>query len=433
MSRVYSSTNKIRFTDIPEKYAVPRSFKGKLGDVHSEVVIYVFNNYKNTKKYRQKVVDALNYLTYCILQSAPPAFSWTRTDPLNTMPDDIDMDDVEKELGELFLTEDAIQWDVKAADTTRSTDEDGQPNKLPSKEEKTISTESEGKSAKEGNKAEKLSNPVSAANVINRPLKSIRELQKNAASSQKAATKPSSQLTPKEDLYIQPPKYPRFDTSKVWLKQMSGDDMLVIYTTLPEIPTKQNEISVTTNLDAMTERELMNLYPNHIIRTRSARMYEEISGMSFDPDLGVIFPIEGFTEEQVIDNIIQYPHLYRLRKYDYDGKPINFYKSLEVGGQLYPIEEIWDELPESKIIPRDSEYVKEYVVRRYLLEESVGEEHMCKLCGTLDPFLTLFMPPAEYIKRGYKDTLQIVKQCVKSRVRYKQSRNPILKRLKQNA
>ena len=135
----------------------------------------------------------------------------------------------------------------------------------------------------------------------------------------------------------------------------------------------------------------------------------------------------------MIDNIIQYPHLYKLRKIDQTGSTSNFYRSLEIDGELYPVEEIWDNLPESVDMPRDPEFVKEYVVRRYLLEESIGKEHKFKLSGSLDPFLTVFMPPKDYVKRGYKDTLSIVKQCVISRIRYKQSRNPILRRLGQNA
>jgi hypothetical protein len=49
--------------------------------------------------------------------------------------------------------------------------------------------------------------------------------------------------------------------------------------------------------------------------------------------------------------------------------------------------------------------------------------------GTLKPFLTLFMPPEMYIQYGFNDVVDISRQCVLSRVSYKQSRNPILKRL----
>ena len=128
----------------------------------------------------------------------------------------------------------------------------------------------------------------------------------------------------------------------------------------------------------------MNLYPKQLIHTRSAKMYERVDGLQYDDELGVIIPVEGFTSDQVIDNIIQYPHLFKLRKLNQEGKPANFYTSIEIEGELLPIEEAWNSLPESQVIPRDSEFVKEYVVRRYLLEVSVGKEHKYKLYGTLD-------------------------------------------------
>lgn len=429
-SRLYSTSNKIRFTSIPEKYAVPRQFKAKLSEVHSSVVSYVADRFVNTRKYRQQVTDALNYLTFCILQSQPPTFSWVASDPLNTMPNDVDFDVVESELGQWFLTEEAIEWDVSPSDTFISPSNDIAPDNLPLQNSNTISPKSRGdKSAI----VDKVSTPVQSSTsaketrVINKPLKVAKERQQHATMITENIQ--NQQPTPKEDLYIQPPKYPRFDTTKVWLKQVVGSDTLVIYTTLPEIPTRQNEISVTTRLESMTDKELMNLYPNHLIRTRSSRMYDEVEGLSYDEDLGVIIPVEGFTEDQVIDNIIRYPHLYKLRKIDRAGQPSNFYKTLEINGELYPIEEIWDELPESKKMPKDSEFAKEYIVRRYLLEEAAGIQHKYKMVGTLDPFLTVFMTPLDYVKRGYKDTLGIVKQCVSSRIRYKQSRNPILRRV----
>lgn len=110
MARIYSMTNRIRFTDIPEKYAVPSKFRAKQSDVHSAVIVYVYNHFRNSKKYRQKVVDALNYLTYCIvLEEDVPSYNWTAADPLNTMPEDLDMDMIEQSLGDLCLTDEAIE------------------------------------------------------------------------------------------------------------------------------------------------------------------------------------------------------------------------------------------------------------------------------------------------------------------------------------
>lgn len=427
MSRIYSSTNRIKFTDIPEKYAIPRAYKGKQCDAHSAVVTYVYDNFKNTKKYKKQIVDVLNYLTFCILENSFPPFQWNPSDPLSVIDDDIDTDAVEEGLGDLYLADDAIEWSgIPLSDDT---------------EEVTSSVQEEPKSEsvdytqlmyKRKSNTSTYSEPASAQatttnTVVNRPLKEYRQ---NQAPQEYKAPK----STPKEDLYIQPPKYPTFDISKIWMsKVLNGRDKLVIYTTLPEIPTKQNEISVTTNLNAMTDSELLNLFPDHVIHTRSPKMYEKQEGLDYDEDLGIIIPIEGFTKEEIVDNIIQYPHLYKLKKFNSEGKLVNFYTTLEIDGELIPVSEVWNTLPESKLIPCDSEFAKEYVVRRYLLEEEHGVQHRYKLFGTLDPFLTLFMPPNLYNKRGYTDSIHLAKACVNSRIRYKQSRNPILRRMNTNA
>ena len=89
--------------------------------------------------------------------------------------------------------------------------------------------------------------------------------------------------------------------------------------------------------------------------------------------------------------------------------------------------EIWEQLPESKVIPRNSEYIKEYVVRRYLLERDIlSIKHKYPIYGDLSEFLTLFSTKQDYIKWGY-DCDKIVDKCIESRIAYKRSRNPILR------
>ena len=416
MSRIYSNTNRIRFTDIPEKYSIPRQFRAKQSEMHSAVVTYVFDHYKNTKKYRQKIVDVLNCLTYCVIQNEPPSFKWVSTDPLDTMPD-MDLDLVESSLGDFFLTQEAIEWDVSPTDNVdlvASSESSKKPSLSDSKQK-----------AKPSQRKDVTNDPKSG--VTNHPLNQIKKQQKVEFS-----TSTSTIPTPKEDLYIQPPRCPRFDVNKVWISATIGNDNLVIYTTLPEVPTRQNEVSVTTNVDIMTDSELMSLYPNHSIHTRAQQMYEHYDSLGYDDDIGCIIPIEGFTQEQVVDNIIKYPHLYRLRKVGPEGKLMKFFSTIEINGELVPVNDIWDQLPESNLMPRDPEFVKEYVIRRYLLERDNGMIHKYPMFGCLDPFLTLFMPYDKYIERGYSDALSIVKKCVASRVRYKQTRSPILRRIEQN-
>lgn len=400
MSRIYSDKNRIKFTDISERYSIPKEYKAKQSEIHGALISYVVDNYVDTNKFRSKVVDAINVLTYCLLNNETPPYDWRTDSPLDTMVIDVTMDQVEEKLGGYFLTPDAIEWDVTP---------------------KEIISTSEVKP-----KQVSLHNSVSSDI---RPRVSV--VSESPSKFRSAGLHSSTYDTPKEDLYIQPPKYPTFDYSDPWLSMHDGSDRLVIYKTLPKVPTKQNEISVTTDVNLMTEPELIHLYPNHIIRTRAAIMYDVHEGLDYDEDLGCILPIAGFTKDQVVDNIIRYPHLYKLKREAEDALS-NFYEDIEIDGELCSVASVWDSLAESAIIPKQSDFIKEYVARRYILEEEQGIKHKYPMYGTLKPFLTLFMPLEKYIERGYTDTTAIAKQCVLSRVSFKQSRNPILRRLNIN-
>ena len=405
-SLIYNERNKIKFTSISERYCIPAKFKAKQNQLHSALIEYVVANYKNTKKFRSKVVDALNILTYCVLESEVPTFDWKVKDPLSTLPD-FDMDRVRAIVGSYYLDECAIEWDVsESAESVNAAIAETSARMTEKKQQSVVAEHSTDDHKPTTSSTQEIHTPA----VPERTVNSVVE-------------------TPKEDLYIQSPKYVQFDYSKPWLSVQSGDDMFTIYTTLPEIPTRQNEISVTTDVKMMTDAELMNLYPNQVIHTRSAVLYEKVDGVPYDENLGCILPINGFTVDQVRDNIIKYPHLYKLKRYSADDEIISFYEDIELEGDLESIAGIWDSLPESKVIPKQSEFIKEYVVRRYLLEEENGVKHRYSMYGTLDPFLTLFMPPAMYIQYGFRDVVEIAKQCVLSRVSYKRSRNPVLKRL----
>lgn len=402
----YNFTNKIRFTSISEKLEIPRCFKGQLSMAHAALIAYVAANFANTKRFKQQVVDAINVLSYVVMSGQLlPAFKWSPDDPINTAPKDISEDDIKSVVGAAFLEVDAIEWDVEPSAA-----------KVSMPEPSLVAPPS--KSVRNSSKSKQQSVPkqLEARADVNPPVAEI------------TATTSVKQETQKEDLYIKAPFYPRFDFSKPWLSQQDGPDKLVIYTTLPEIPTKQNEISVTTDIEKMTDSELLALYPTKLIRTRAAVMYEPVGGLTVDPDLGVMIPVAGFTDEQLIDNIIRYPHFYKLQRI-VNGDIRSFYTDIEINGELIPIQEAWDSLPESNIIPKQSEYIKEYVVRRYLLEKEKGLTHNYPMYGTLNQFLTLFMPIEGYTKFGYNDPLYIAKQCVNSRVSFKRSRNPILRRL----
>ena len=381
MSRLYSSTNKIKFTSISENYKVQRSVKGKLGELHSSVITYVISHFDGTMSYKQQVVKVLNILTYALYASEPLPTNWLMTAPFENVPE-IDDDLIQDVLGDIYLTVDAIDWDIKPIDLVD----------------------------------------------VNPKFKPMVSVATNSSPEQKDIT---IKETPSTDLYIQAPEIPQFDVTKPWIQKQCGADLLTIYTTLPEIPQRQRDISITTNVNRMSDNDLMKLYPNHFVRTRASIMYVPQTNMDFDKDLGVILPIDDYSKDQVIENIIKYPHLYKLAR-EQNDELVSFYAYMEINGELVDTLDVWDSLEISKWIPKQVEFIKEYIVRKYLMDiEYKGAEFKYPIFGTLDPFLTLFMPASDYADRGY-DVVELARKCVLSRVSYKQSRSPILRRIKEN-
>lgn len=372
----------IKATQIPDKLKYPPAVKSKLSALHSGVIDYVSRIYTGRYQQRQNIVKLINTISYIVVSgdSFPP--NWTVNSPFDRI-EFIDDDTCKAALGDLYVIERLIDWDIPMVEQSSSKSdlkESEKPKSQISKFSKLIPT-------------------------VDSP-------------------------TPKEDLYIRPPVVPRFNVNKIWASGIVDNISYAIYTSEPEIPMKQNEISVTTDVDKMTSKELMNLYPNRFIPTRAPSMYEEIQGLPYHNKLGVVLPISGYTELQLIDNLVRYPHIFRLQK-QVDGDICSFYSTIEIDQKLYKVSEIWNSLPESKIIPYTADFVKEYVVRRYLLERDKNHiKHRYQMYGELEPFLTLFTTPSDYAEFGYPDAESLARQCVVSRVEYKQSRNPILRRLK---
>ena len=316
-------------------------------------------------------------------------------------------------LGDIYLTPESIDWDLKVVEEP-DVDQPVAVRPITKSNPDKVSSSSKPES----------NNIIAVAKPKFTPV--------DQTPKQDFSVKPTDPL----DIYLQAPEVPQFDYSKPFMQGVDGADKLVIYTTLPEIPTRQRDISATTDVTKMTDADLMKLFPNHLIQTRAQAMYEDI-GLPRDEQFGNIIPIEGYTNEQILKCIIEYPHLYKLARHqrglqsntDYPS----FYGWIEMNGDLIPTMDVWDSLEISKQIPRQAEYVKEYLVRKYLLDRDIGHAYFkYPLYGELQPFLTLVMPAEEYVKRGY-DPIEIARQCVISRVAFKQSRNPVIRRLKQNA
>lgn len=379
----------VKFTQLPDKLIYPARIRAKLSTLHSGVITYVVSNFKNTAKYKRQVVDTLNTISVYIKNNDALPSDWSVSNPLTNL-ELLDSSFCEDTLGNLCIKVKDIIWDVQESETDEQISTDTAVTA------KTLSEDT-----------------VTSSKVVN--VKPKRDIG--------VVVSP----TPKENLYIKPPTIPQFDASKPWLQSQLNQNIYTIYESLPIIPVNQSQISVTTDVSKMTIMDMMKLYPNHFIRTRAATMYENHDGLTLDDDIGIILPIVGFSPTQVKDNIIKYPHIYKLTRY-MNNKFTSFYSNIEIDGELHDTLSIWDSLPDSKKMPRNSEFIKEYVVRRYLLERDIlGVEHKYPLFGTLEPFLTLFTTSDDYIRLGYTDVTDIAKQCVISRVSYKRSRNPILR------
>lgn len=258
-------------------------------------------------------------------------------------------------------------------------------------------------------------------------LKETIEVNRNNVSSSVQKNIQKKRVTSKEDLYLEA-IVPVNDWSRGYKLTGAFDIENYIPISLPEIPTKQCEVTVTTDSSKMLDREFLNLFPTQFIRTRRPVLYEMIPGCEYDEKLGVILNIEGFTKEQILDNIVKYPVIHELKRQVDENTFDIFYTKLEIDGQLYDIETIWSELKDTKDLPHNKALMSDYVTRRYLLERDVkGVKHKYPLFGRLEPFMTLFMTPKEYKQYGYDDPLYLAKTCVQSRQHFLVDRNPVLR------
>ena len=81
MARLYSSTNKIRFTSISENYQVQRNYKATLSGLYSSVITYVMKHFDGTMACKQMVVRIINILTYAAYASEILPNNWNINNP----------------------------------------------------------------------------------------------------------------------------------------------------------------------------------------------------------------------------------------------------------------------------------------------------------------------------------------------------------------
>lgn len=428
----------MKFTTIIDSLSYPTQSYSKLSTLHADMVAYVIQNFINTRSFKEKVIKVFNLVSYYFINSLSFPAEWRAVDPFCVAipePEDVDMEAFCRKYPQLILTMRNVEWDIDdyesyfLPDTNAFTQEfvveqaPQEHTKIGLNEQ--INTDNI-EDAPVHTEEREIADVSSEESTKLDPIVTLRALKAwyaNKTSSSVDSTKP----TPKEDLYLQPPKIPRMDVSKPIFTAYADGTRYAIYTSLPLIPTRQNEISTTTDFNALTDKDFLNLFPNRFIPTRAKSMYDEVDDVYYDVTLGNIIQISGYSLSQCIDCVVRYPHLYKFSRI-LDGRSCTFYTHIEIDGELYKITDVWDDLEDCKMLPKTVDYMKEYVARRYLLERDAGVQHKYPLFGTIDPFLTLFTTAEQYAQLGYYDSLDIAKQCVKARIRFKRSRNPVLRK-----
>ena len=196
------------------------------------------------------------------------------------------------------------------------------------------------------------------------------------------------------------------------------------------LPEDQSQITCFTDVNRFSDSDILNLFPPIRLYTRSPYMYQKYEGLKYDDDLGVIFPIAGYSEKRIRKNIIEYPHLEnveRIVKIKGKDTVIPFWKYIEVNREIVPTISIWNEFADTLKLPKTESFMNEYVVRKYLLDLEYGKvKPKYDIRGSFDSFLTLYAPPAYYRAHGY-DPIEVGRKCIESRKSYKYSRNPVVR------
>lgn len=393
---------KFRFTELVDRYKYPLHRKSELLQYFSKLFEYGCNNFTGTKDFKRNLLNAFNVTTYWTLKFLNKDILEDAIDMSNYVGV-IDDDTLKSVLGPYYIDVSDIEWDIDIVDSNY--------------------TENYGDLQEVKSSLDSVDNSVEIVNNSKDVIITTEEIVLNP--------------TPLEDLSIKGPRVPFFDVNSIYREGTVNGNHYVIYRSLPLIPTRQCEVTLTTEVDLMSKSDLMNLYPNVKLQVRNELFNQHIDGLDYDEFIGAFIQIEGFSREQLIDNIIKYPVIEFLeREGRSKGEPkwVDFWKFIEIDGKLHKTLDVWESLKDTKGLPKTKSIICEYVIRRYLLERDVkGIDHKYKPWGTLDKFLVLYMPSDMYIQHGYKNVVEIARQCVESRVSRIMSRNPIIRRLNESA
>lgn len=428
--------NLIKFLEVPDYYqknCKPPSIAAAVSTAISKVVgEYTFR--VSTRKDRIHFCDVVNRVVYSYLND--PVYQYVEGQIPN-ISDDVD---IESELRDLYLTVDQI--DFSEVDDI---DEDtGIQEPAVVKSSKAINEVM----VQDPSLESKPNEPIDLDNV------SVVDLM---LESQQEHKEEEFQVPPGYELFyadttsdgyrvsqhrsnisLLTSTMPAIDCTQMYLKSLDlAGRPINVYPTLPAIPTNQCEVSATTNIDNMIDMDFLKMFPNEVIRARHPMMYGTFTDVvnvhgdpmeiEVDEVLGYIPVINGYTREQIVDNIIKYPQFtYWYRQEGRDRTP--FTKYVEIDGELIPRMEWLRESkdPDLNNIPGNDYFIKDYLYRKYILDEEYGGIiHKYPPFGTYGPFMSLFMPKELYQKFGYKDAASIGRQCVQNRIDFFRSRNPL--------
>lgn len=443
----------IKISDIAEKVPVPGNVLQKFEVYYHDLYMWICDNFENRERFKKNATYKINLLMYYLFTDGTVPYNWNTLMTTPNLSCSVNSSDIRRVITKCMLAPSNIDWsecmDSSYSFELASTKSDKSldavitaSEAVPSHRAYTFSAKTDA-GAKYSGQVKAASSSAASATSCNECAAGDKSPSSEAVSSSEAvinacddddeyeiasSLQPVVNATPKEDLFITIPKYPK-------VADVSSSLPNNIRVSLPLVPSKQSEISATTDVNSMSEQDLLNLFPNTFIRTRSPLMYKPRQGITLDPDYGLLIPVEGFTDAQVRDSIIRYPHIFQLARQMEDGTFTSFYNDMEIDGELVNILKVWKYLPEAKIIDIDSlnstseqiEFIKEYAIRRYILERDIaGVKHKFDVRGSLPEFMTLFMPASMYTKEGYGNSIDIAKKCVSARVSYLRTRNPRL-------
>lgn len=426
----------IKFPELPDYYqnkCKPPAIATRVYTAISTMV-YEYRFQVSTRKGRIHFCDVVNRVVYSYLND--PTYQYVEGQIPN-ISDDID---IESELGNLYLTLDQVDFrEVEDIDEDIEVEE---PAVI--KTSKVINESTVQGHSLESKPDESID--LDNVSVVDLMMESQQEHKEKEfhippgyelfyADTTRDGYKVSQD---RSDISLLTSTMPAIDCTQIYLKSLDlAGRPIDVYPTLPTTPTNQCEVSATTNIDTMIDMDFLKMFPDEVIRARHPMMYGTFTDVvnihgdtmeiEVDEVLGYIPVINGYTREQIIDNIIKYPQFtYWYRQEGRDRTP--FTKYVEIDGELVPRMKWLRESKDADLnnVPGNEYFIKDYMYRKYILDEEYGGiKHKYPPFGTYGPFMSLFMPKQLYQKFGYKDAASIGRQCVQNRIDFFRSRNPL--------